>query len=161
VRDPGGGLARVLVPALGQYRVEQDAGEEVVAAWRDRDTYLCVGGLVHLRGAADLTRAGRAGEAGPQQPDRHQLVEVERGELTGAADGRRRLVAVHRTPGATDELVHATAQVVVERGDRGDRRLGCALGVAHLVTVARKRQARWVERGGRCRRGRWVALRTE
>jgi hypothetical protein len=106
--------------------VEEDGGKGVVLALGDGDADVGVGRLVDLgrpTDSADWLIAGLE-EAGGDE-----FVEVEGGEFAGDADRCRRLVPGDRAVGSPDEVVHAAPQVVVERGDSPDVRIG------HLCTV--------------------------
>ena len=54
-----------------------------------------------------------------------QLVQMERGQLTGDPRGGSRFIPGYRSPDGTDELIHPPPQIVIERGDSPYCRIGC------------------------------------
>lgn len=87
------------------------------------------GGKLHLNGLADRfvdlrpaphLHHGAYREAESEQSGRHQLVEMEGGELARDPDRRRRFVARDGAPRAPGVGVHAATEIVVERRHRGD-----------------------------------------
>ena len=98
----------------------QDLGDDVVAALRDRDRQSGGGRFVHLGRAAPAPRlVGGCLGPGLQQAGVDELVQVERGQPAGHADGLTRLLPAHRVVGVAHVLVQGPPRAVGQRDDGG------------------------------------------